>query len=69
MDTDRETGKGMNRRAFLRNAGAFTAASCLPVSLVELAFADESKSFRFLHLRLAHRRSRRGGSFATGIAA
>ena len=28
MNTNRQTGKGMNRRAFLRNAGTLTAASC-----------------------------------------
>jgi 3',5'-cyclic AMP phosphodiesterase CpdA len=63
METDRQTGKGLNRRAFLRNAGAFTAASCLPVSLVELAFADESKSFRFAHISDSHIQEISAGKF------
>ena len=32
--------KDQNRRDFLKTAGVVAAASCLPLNLVELAFAD-----------------------------
>jgi len=42
------------RRDFLKTAGVLTAASCLPVSLVELAYADKSKNFTFAYISDAH---------------
>jgi 3',5'-cyclic AMP phosphodiesterase CpdA len=44
----------LNRRDFLKSAGALAAASCLPVSMVELAFADESETFTFAYISDAH---------------
>ncbi len=45
---------GMNRRQFLKRMGALTAASTLPISLVELSFADPSKNFTFAHISDSH---------------
>jgi len=44
----------MDRRTFLKSAGAMAAVSCLPVSMVELAFADSSKNFTFAYISDAH---------------
>ena len=44
----------LNRRQFLKCAGAVAAASCLPVSTVELAFADKRKNFTFAYISDAH---------------
>jgi Icc protein len=44
----------LNRREFLKGAGALAAVSCLPVSLVELAFADNKKNFMFAYISDAH---------------
>jgi Icc protein len=44
----------LNRRQFLKCAGAAAAASCLPVSMVELAFADTRKNFTFAYISDAH---------------
>jgi Icc protein len=44
----------MDRRQFLKATGALVAASSLPVSMVELAFADERKNFRFAYISDAH---------------
>jgi 3',5'-cyclic AMP phosphodiesterase CpdA len=46
--------KNWTRRDFLRNAGTVTAMSTLPVSLVELAFADATKNFTFGYISDAH---------------
>jgi 3',5'-cyclic AMP phosphodiesterase CpdA len=53
----------LNRREFLKSAGALAAASCLPVSMVELAFADESKNFRFAYISDSHIQEISGGKF------
>ena len=53
----------LNRREFLKSAGALAAASCLPVSMVELAFADESKNFTFAYISDAHIQEISGGKF------
>ncbi len=45
---------GINRREFLKRMGALTAASTLPVSLVELSFADSAKNFTFAYISDAH---------------
>ncbi len=44
----------MNRREFLKTTGAIVAASSLPVSMVELAFADDRQNFRFAYISDAH---------------
>jgi 3',5'-cyclic AMP phosphodiesterase CpdA len=44
----------MNRRDFIKSAGAVVAASCLPVSMVELAFADQNKNFTFGYISDSH---------------
>ena len=53
----------LNRREFLKSAGALAAASCLPVSMVELAFADESKNFTFAYISDSHIQEMSGGKF------
>ncbi len=42
------------RRDFLKSAGALAAASALPVSTVELAFAEPEKNFTFAHISDSH---------------
>jgi 3',5'-cyclic AMP phosphodiesterase CpdA len=42
------------RRTFLKGAGALAAASVLPVSRVELAFADTRKNFTFAYIPDSH---------------
>ena len=44
----------ISRRDFLKSAGALAAASCLPVSMVELAFAERHKNFTFAHISDSH---------------
>ncbi len=44
----------LNRRDFLKGAGALAAAGTLPLSTVELAFADPSKNFSFAYISDAH---------------
>ncbi len=43
-----------NRRDFLKGAGALAAASTLPLTSVELAFADSAKNFTFAYISDAH---------------
>jgi 3',5'-cyclic AMP phosphodiesterase CpdA len=43
-----------NRRDFLKGAGAAAAATALPLSVVELAFADASKNFSFAYISDSH---------------
>ncbi len=52
-----------DRRSFLKAAGALTAASILPMSIVELAFADKSRNFTFAHISDAHIQHVRGNEF------
>ncbi len=42
------------RRDFLKTTGVLAAIGTLPVSLVELAFADETKNFTFAYISDAH---------------
>ncbi len=42
------------RRGFMKGAGATAAVSILPVSMVELAFADQTKNFTFAYISDAH---------------
>jgi 3',5'-cyclic AMP phosphodiesterase CpdA len=53
----------MTRRNFLKSAGALAAAGCLPVSLVELAFADSRKNFTFAHISDSHIQHIKGTRF------
>ena len=48
------SGSQMNRRHFLKSAGTIAAVSCLPVSMVELAFADSRRNFTFAYISDAH---------------
>ncbi|GMV43284.1 MAG: hypothetical protein AMXMBFR64_50000 [Myxococcales bacterium] len=43
-----------SRRTFLKGAGAVAAASALPLTLVELAFADDKQSFTFAYISDSH---------------
>ena len=43
--------------------GALTAAATLPISMVELAFADSSKNFTFAHISDSHIQHIKGGEF------
>jgi 3',5'-cyclic AMP phosphodiesterase CpdA len=53
----------LNRRDFLKSAGALAAASCLPVSMVELAFADDKKNFTFAYISDSHIQEMSRGKF------
>ncbi len=52
-----------NRRDFLKGAGAIAAASTLPLSTVELAFADPKKNFTFAYISDSHIQHIRGNQF------
>jgi Icc protein len=43
-----------SRRQFMKGAGALALGSMLPVSLVELAFAESSQNFSFAYISDAH---------------
>ncbi|UCG53233.1 MAG: metallophosphoesterase [Candidatus Latescibacterota bacterium] len=53
----------MSRRDFLKSASALAAVSCLPVSMVELAFADKRKNFMFAYISDSHIQFITGGGF------
>ena len=44
----------ITRRSFLKRAGALAAASTMPLSLVELSFADPNKNFMFAYISDSH---------------
>lgn len=48
------TNNQWTRRGFIKGAGAVAAASTLPVSMVEIAFADPGKNFTFAYISDAH---------------
>jgi 3',5'-cyclic AMP phosphodiesterase CpdA len=52
-----------NRREFLKGAGAFAAMSTLPVSMVELAFADPGDNFTFAYISDSHIQQIQGAKF------
>ena len=52
-----------NRRDFLKGAGAIAAASTLPLSTVELAFADPKKNFTFAYISDSHIQHIKGSQF------
>jgi 3',5'-cyclic-AMP phosphodiesterase len=51
------------RRDFIKGAGMAAAASTLPLSLVELAFADPSQSFTFAYISDSHIQQISGAKF------
>ncbi|NOT66892.1 MAG: twin-arginine translocation signal domain-containing protein [Methylophilaceae bacterium] len=53
----------INRRNFLKGASALTAASTLPISMIELAFADSSQNFSFAYISDAHIQHVKGKDF------
>jgi len=53
----------MNRRDFLKRAGTLAAVSCLPVSMVKLAFADRRKDFTFAYISDSHIQHIKGSKF------
>jgi 3',5'-cyclic AMP phosphodiesterase CpdA len=48
------TKTNLNRRDFLKGAASVAAASTLPLSTVELAFADPAKNFTFAYISDSH---------------
>lgn len=52
-----------SRRDFLKNLGAIAGVSCLPVSMVELAFADPSDNFTFAYISDSHIQQIEGAKF------
>lgn len=53
----------ISRRDFLKGAGALAAIGALPVSLVELAFADSAENFTFAYISDAHIQHIKGAEF------
>lgn len=53
----------LTRRKFLKNLGALATASALPISLVELAFADTRKNFTFAYISDSHIQHIKGSKF------
>jgi len=53
----------INRRKFPKQMGALTATSTLPVSLVEISFADTAKNFTFACISDAHIQHISGSKF------
>jgi Icc protein len=53
----------MSRRDFLKSAGGLAALSCLPVSMVKLAFADSRQNFTFAHISDSHIQHIKGKEF------
>jgi len=55
--------RNIDRRDFLKGAGALVAGACLPISLVELAFADSAQNFTFAYISDAHIQHIKGKEF------
>jgi len=55
--------KPINRRDFLKAGSALLGASALPISLVELAFADTAQNFSFAYISDAHIQQIKGNKF------
>jgi 3',5'-cyclic AMP phosphodiesterase CpdA len=53
----------MSRRGFLQTAGAIGVGGLLPLSLIKLAFADESRSFTFAYISDSHIQQIKGAQF------
>jgi 3',5'-cyclic AMP phosphodiesterase CpdA len=54
---------GIDRRTFLTSSGAIAAAAALPMTLVELSFAQASQSFSFAYISDAHIQQIKGAQF------
>ena len=52
-----------DRRRFIKNAGALALGSSLPLSLVELAFAEPRQNFSFAYISDAHIQQIKGTRF------
>jgi Icc protein len=57
------TKTNLNRRDFLKGAASVAAVSTLPLSTVELAFADPAQNFTFAYISDAHIQHIKGSSF------
>jgi 3',5'-cyclic AMP phosphodiesterase CpdA len=57
------TDSKLTRRGFIKSAGAVAAVSTLPVSMVELAFADPAQNFTFAYISDAHIQHIKGSRF------
>lgn len=57
------TDSKMTRRSFLKGMGALAAIGTLPMSLVELAFADPRKNFTFAYISDSHIQHIKGSEF------
>lgn len=53
----------LTRRDFLKSASALVAAATLPLSIVELAFADSAQNFTFAHISDSHIQHIKGNQF------
>ncbi len=53
----------ISRRSFLKQMGVLTAVSTIPLSLVELSFADPAKNFTFAYISDAHIQHITGSKF------
>ena len=53
----------ITRRDFIKRAGAATAASAFPLSVVEMAFADPSERFTFAYISDSHIQHVKGTEF------
>ncbi len=53
----------MDRRHFIKGAGGVLAAGALPLSNIELAFADKSKNFTFAYISDSHIQHIKGNQF------
>ncbi len=53
----------ISRRRFLQRMGALTAVSTMPLSLVELSFADPAKNFSFAYISDSHIQHISGSKF------
>lgn len=52
-----------SRRNFLKTGGMLALGSALPISLVELAFAESSQNFTFAYISDAHIQHIKGNQF------
>ena len=57
------TKTNLNRRDFLKGAASVAAVSTLPLSIVELAFADPAKNFTFAYISDSHIQHIKGSRF------
>ncbi len=53
----------LSRRNFIKNTGSLALASTLPISLVELAFANSNENFSFAYISDAHIQHIKGSRF------